>query len=166
MHSFVATNTCLSRQNTSVVATKVCTCLSQQKFCHDKNILSRQIRFCGSASLKMKFVTATTSHFPPPPPPPPPPPLLLWVSLLRTPRTPPPPPINPHPCHPHFHLFWRLDALPPQLQHSPSSAVWRLCTLAYPVNVTPPQNQSADDLSPVNRKALHQGWPQQSNSTS
>ena len=38
--SFVATNTCLSRENTSFVATKVC--LSRQNFCRDKHILSQQ----------------------------------------------------------------------------------------------------------------------------
>ena len=49
--SFVATNTCLSRQNTSFVGTKVC--MSRQNFRPDKHvfvatniILSRQAYFC------------------------------------------------------------------------------------------------------------------------
>ena len=43
---FVATNTCLSRQSTPFVATKVC--LLWQKFCRVKNmsLLSRQAYFC------------------------------------------------------------------------------------------------------------------------
>ena len=50
---FVATNTCLSRQNTSFVETKVC--LSRQKNCHDKNILLQQI-FVATNIIKLTRV--------------------------------------------------------------------------------------------------------------
>ena len=54
---FVATNTCLSGQDTSFVATK--TCLPQQQFCHDKNMFVVRKCFCCDKT----FVVTNTKIF-------------------------------------------------------------------------------------------------------